>query len=220
MAYTQGTKGKPLDNLTGRRFGKLTVLFRSGSQRLFRPNGRVRVTFPVWRCQCDCGNKSDALSSNLRSGNTKSCGCLKTIAPYNITHGMSGTPEYNSWQSMLERCYDPRHKSYGLYGGRGVIVYEPWRENVLQFYADMGPSNGLELDRWPDNNGNYEPGNVRWATPEQNANNRRNNVMLEYMGVKMSAAQWARKLGVDRRRIYYRISRGLPLDQVLKSKSR
>jgi hypothetical protein len=203
MAYIQGTKkGKPLDDLTGRKFGLLTVLFRSGSYRLYRPSGRVRSTFPVWTCQCECGSRTDALASNLRGGNTKSCGCLKTTATYNQTHAMSGTPEYISWCRMIERCYDTRHSSYSDYGGRGISVCPQWRHDPVKFYTDMGPSNGLQLDRWPNNDGNYEPGNCRWATPRQNSNNRRDNVVIEFNGIRLTGAEWARRLGVHRSKIY------------------
>jgi hypothetical protein len=91
----------------------------------------------------------------------------------NHRHGMCGTPEYRSWERIVQRCYNQGHVSYKNYGGRGISVCEEWRKSFMAFYRDMGRKpGGLSLDR-VNNNGNYEPGNCRWATPKQQANNRR-----------------------------------------------
>lgn len=106
-------------------------------------------------------------------------------------------PLYHTWYAMVARCQNPRAQSYHNYGGRGITVCDRWLESFENFYADMGdrPSNKHSLDRI-DNDGPYSPENCRWATWEEQANNRRNNVWIEFQGERLSAAQWSRRLGV------------------------
>jgi hypothetical protein len=163
-----------LIDLTGQRFGRLAILDRVDPLR------RSREAW--WQCRCDCGNTKITTSRYLRTGITTSCGCLVNelragLAYRNTTHGEAGnlTPEYRAWTGMKDRCYNPNSMKYHLYGGRGIRVYEGWRRSFETFLADVGrrPSADHSLDRFPDGDGNYEPGNVRWATySEQNSNRR------------------------------------------------
>jgi hypothetical protein len=150
----------PSINLTGQRFDRLLVLERA-------PNIQA---FTAWRCACDCGNVIEVRTNALRCKRPqRSCGCSTDLR----THGMTNTPEYRSWQSAIMRCENPNALKYPRYGGRGIKVCAAWRDSFETFYADMGPRPaGTTLDRWPNKDGDYEPGNCRWATASQQNLNR------------------------------------------------
>lgn len=156
--------GRIID-LAGKRFGRLLVLSYAG---LDKNNSAT------WLCLCGCGTEKTITSQPLRTGLTRSCGCLKR--ELDKTHGMSicsdgkVPPEYDAYMHAKYRCTNPKAQRYKNYGGRGIKFLFTSFE---QFFAELGPRpRGKTLDR-PDNEGNYEPGNVRWATPKQQANNRR-----------------------------------------------
>lgn len=181
--------------LTGQRFGRLTILGRAPS----------RGTRPHWRCRCDCGNEREIQQHFLSVGRTKSCGCKKTeeIAMRNMRHGAAYRsrtyPEYSAWAGMIQRCTNARNRAFPHYGGRGIFVCDRWK-SFNNFLADLGrrPSSRHSIER-DDNDRGYSPDNCRWALPEEQAANRRTTVRITMLGRTMSVAEWRRLLGVGPR---------------------
>lgn len=159
--------------LTGQKFGRLTVVKRSPE---VPKSGHIQ-----WECLCDCGKEILALGTNLVKKNTMSCGCLRR--EIHTTHGLSSAPEYCVWEGIIQRCTNPNYTQYRDYGGRGITVCDRWKNSFENFYNDVGPrpEKGYTIDR-EDNNKGYEPGNCRWVTRREQMNNRRNNVYYEFKG--------------------------------------
>lgn len=166
-----------------------------------------------WLCRCDCGTERVVPGVTLRGDRTHSCGCLKSEqnVARSTKHGHSNTREtsstYYSWAAMLQRCGNKKHKDYPRYGGRGIRVCERWLKFV-NFLADMGEKPvGHTIER-KDNDGDYEPGNCRWATSVAQANNKSNNRVLQYDGERRTLSQWARKLRISPSSLADRLKQG------------
>lgn len=161
-----------LINLVGKKFGRLTVLERV-------EKGSIHS---YWKCRCDCGNVIDVRGSCLREKQTKSCGCFRREASSDRakrrqSHGLSKSKIWNVWQAIKMRCFNKNHFSYKNYGGRGITICEEWCNDIQSFFDYVSKlehfgEDGYSLDRI-NNDGNYEPGNVRWATAKEQAINRR-----------------------------------------------
>jgi hypothetical protein len=188
--------GRPLLISVGDVFSRLTVIERSAD--------KARAV--MWRCACLCGGEAIASTVSLRSGHTRSCGCLRMeiTGSTSRTHGKSGTRTYQIWNHMKRRCTDPTHPKWMHYGGRGVTVCERWY-SFSNFLADMGEAPlGLSIDR-EDNDKGYQPGNCRWATQTQQTRNMRRNIVVTMDGKRQCLSAWCEELGVPYQLAYNRV---------------
>lgn len=194
-------KSNRFKNLIGKRYWRLVVVECAGSVR-----GHA-----YWKCQCDCGKEKCVSTGNLPR--TKSCGCYQH--EFCKTHGQHGRPEYRIWAAMLSRCFNKRNRGWKNYGGRGITVCPAWK-SFSEFFSAMGarPTRKHTLDRI-DNDGNYEPGNVRWATRKIQARNTRRQRLLTFCGETYCVSEWAERLGINVQTILARLRAGHPIEKAL-----
>lgn len=201
-------------DLTGERYGRLTVLRRSS--KTHTPNGTPQV---YWECLCDCGNNATVTSNDLRSGHTKSCGCLNVerSRSANITHGGRRTRLYNIWNNMKQRCINPKGTMYEYYGGRGISVCSDWLNSFSSFQNwafSSGYADDLTLDRF-DNDGDYCPENCHWIPMCEQAKNRRNIHQLTFNEKTMSVTEWGEATGFGYHVIKDRLRHGWSVERAL-----
>jgi hypothetical protein len=175
----------------------------------------------MWLCVCSCPDKREKVINigALLNGRSKSCGCLyrETRRTSAMTHGGCYDPLYQCWNGMMQRCYNKNHESYPAYGGVGITVCERWH-HYPNFKADMEPrpnTDYFSLDRFPNKAGNYEPGNVRWATRSEQQQNRKNNVLMTHNGVTQCQEAWTKQLGWHRSKIKNRRRAGWSVERIL-----
>ena len=179
----KGKGGQNFIDLTGQRFGYLTVIKRVEN----------RGKDPVWKCRCECGNEPEIRGFSLRSGNTVSCGCK------HFTHGVSKHRFFKTWRGMMMRCYDVRHEGYRWYGARGIKVCDDWHDprNFTSWCDEYGEiPKGYTLDRFPNKDGDYFPENCRFASKKEQAGNMKTNVWIEHNGERLIFKDFVEKYGV------------------------
>jgi hypothetical protein len=162
---------RPHEDLTGQKFNLLTVVSLHSVK-----NGKVR-----WNCICECGNKTEARSNNLKSGSVKSCGCLRKTNPTIKTHGLTNTRLYHIWENMKARCYNPNIASFKNYGARGIKICEEWLKDNNMFFEwamNNGYNETLTIERI-DNNLDYCPENCKWIPIGDQPYNKRNVLGIE-----------------------------------------
>lgn len=191
-------------DLRGKKFGRLTAIGYDGKDDY----GKY-----LYNCKCECGGSARATATHLLSGHTRSCGCLnkELIGEANKTHGLTKSIEYSTWANMKSRCLNKKATEYKRYGSRGIKICERWINSFEKFYADMGVCpEGFSIERI-NNNGNYTPENCKWADVYEQANNKRNNFIVQINGGNVTLSQAERLIGIGRNTIRYRAINGLPL---------
>lgn len=185
----------------GAIFGRLTAI---------KYIGLDKNNHPIWKFQCSCGVEKSILLYNVIRGLTNSCGCFRreNTTRLKTIHGKRYTPEHGIWCGIKRRCLNERDVQFANYGGRGISMYPDWIVSFESFFQYVGPrpSKNHSIDRI-DNNGNYEPGNVRWATPIEQANNTRFNRLITVKGITKTIAQWESEMGCRKEMIRQRINR-------------
>lgn len=193
----------PRIDLTGARFGHLSVVAYGGQY------GHDTL----WLCRCDCGNEKKIRSGVLRRGEANGCGCLRSRS--HLIHGRTRTKEHVAWSNAKQRCFDPNVRNFGDYGGRGITMCPEWRDSFAAFLRDMGPCpDDCSLDRI-NNDGNYEPGNCRWATRQQQTRNRRNAITVMIDGMQVSLAEAAAARGLRYGTVTRRLRLGWTTERAL-----
>ena len=183
-------------DLRGQRFGRLVVTSRSTN----------RAKKPRWNCVCDCGRSTVVNGADLRSANTTSCGCFRSENNPNKKHGFSkNSRAYGIWCGMRKRCLNPKDSAFANYGGRGIFICERWSD-FINFLADMGepPQKSSQIER-KNNDGPYSPENCVWATPMEQAKNRRSNLKITINGETLCLSDWCGRLGLNYHAIRARI---------------
>lgn len=196
---------RKIEDLTGQKFGKMTVLGRDTD---------IKSKRTYWMCQCECGTIKSCRADSLKDGSIVSCGCRKraqdkTNLTKHHTHKQSGTRLYYSWQDMKKRCYNEGNSRYANYGGRGIKVCDEWKDNFTAFYQwaiDNGYSEEKTIDRI-NVDGNYEPLNCRWADAKTQCNNRTSNIKITIGNSTRTLTEWCEIFNVDYKKINARYRR-------------
>ncbi len=201
--------------MEGKTFGRLTALSYDHTE------GKSAF----YRCRCECGREIIVRGLSLRRGDTRSCGCLRREVTAqkntdNQTHGMYNSKIYKTWVGIKTRCYNSNDNGYKNYGGRGITMYEPWINDFQAFYDYVSQlehfgEEGFSLDRI-NNDGNYEPGNLRWTTMKEQSRNRRTNVWVEYNGEQITLVEAAERSGIRYDVLHYRYKHGWAIEDLFR----
>lgn len=201
-----------MKDLTGQRFGRWTVIKYAGFE-----NSNYR-----WLCKCDCGNEKTVSQSSLKQGTSLSCGCLaRELAKEKVKHGLCRVGKesklYWVYNSMIQRCNNPKDTAYKYYGGRGIKVCDEWANNRTSFFEwayKNGYTEGLTIDRI-NTNGNYEPSNCRWSDRYVQLNNTRRNHYLTLNGRTLTVKQWCVEYNIDPKLVYWRVKQGKTFEEAI-----
>lgn len=209
ITTTAYPRRKSFQDLSGNKYGRLTVLRFAGSSAR-------RETY--FECQCECGTVVTIRSNSLKGGTCQSCGCyaIDCFVEQNYTHGMSYTKVYRTWIKIKGRTQNPNIDCYMNYGGRGIQMCDRWLHSFDAFYADMGdpPTPKHTIERI-NNNGNYCPENCKWATRQEQLANRRNSRYLTYQGETDLLLNWAKKCGMSDKTLTARLRYGWSIEKAL-----
>ena len=204
-------------DLIGKRYGRLEVIEEFGRDKI----GNV-----LWKCKCDCGNETIVRSADLNNGHSRSCGCLiaDTTRRSMTTHGQRKTRLYRIWTNMKNRCFNKNYKNYKRYGAKGITVCDEWsgENDFINFYMwamSSGYKEYLTIDRI-DNNEGYSPDNCRWATYEEQANNKTNNRLFRFNGETQTLSEWSKIYDINQSTLRSRIELGVPENELFEKADR
>ena len=203
-----------LIDLTNEVFGKLTVLYRAENR--IEPSGRSKT---YWKCKCECGVEKEVEASSLRSGTSKSCGCVnkERMGRLNLSHGSSNSFEYKTLVKIKERCYNSNSERYNSYGGRGIKVCDRWLESFENFLEDMGERpEGYSIERI-NVDGNYEPENCKWIPLIEQHYNKQNTKFVEYNGNKVSLSKICKELRLPYKTTWKKLNKGITFETIIKN---
>lgn len=205
------TKRRYGDVEIGQQYGHLTVIDRA--EPIIRPNGDI---LKAWLCECDCVNKTRRIvdENSLKYNHTKSCGCTR-----HKTHGLSYSRIYKIYYAMLQRCTNENYRQYNDYGGRGIKVCKEWQDDFMNFYnwaIENGYSDSLSIDR-KNVNGDYCPENCMWSTSIEQANNKRNNIIINYRNESHTLKEWSYLSGIKYGTLLARFRKKWPIDQIFQN---
>ena len=199
-----------MKDLTGQKFGRLTVLSLDHKEQAYLSNGKKNGFKYFYLCQCNCGIKKVIVDCSLLSGSTRSCGCLVTennvIGNKAKTHGKTHTRLYKIWSKIKERCYNPKDIRYKNYGGRGITICNEWLnfEPFYEWAINNGYHDNLTIDRI-NVNGNYEPANCRWVTNKTQARNKTTNKLYTYKNETHCITEWAEITNISESKLRQRL---------------
>lgn len=198
------TSKRKLEDLTGKRFGRLVVVSRAETTHVSTR----------WNCKCDCGNTCTVLAQNLKKGHTTSCGCYREESRVKVKykHGYANTRIYGVYNKLKDRCCNPQNPRYAGYGGRGITLCDEWLNNPETFckwayehgYKEDAKYGECTIERI-DNDKGYSPENCRIANEKEQANNRRTNLLIEHNGETKTLAQWRDYFGMTQGKAYYHL---------------
>lgn len=199
---------------TGERYGRLIVIAQA-------PHKGRRI---AWLCRCDCGRDAVVVSHRLRARGTKSCGCAKIMPPIQKpkAYATRRDPTHRCWRKMIERCDKSYSTNFEYYGGRGIKVCDRWKSDFRNFLFDMGPrpSAFYSIDRYPNPDGDYEPGNCRWATQQQQVDNQKKTIWVIVDGERITLREACRRTGLKFHTAYGRLKSGCDIDAIMAAPDR
>lgn len=201
---------RKLEDLTGKKFNRWTVIGLN----------RIEVGRRIWECRCECGAIKYHSTSLITLGIVKSCGCLQKetmrVMISKREKAPKKPPEYHIWYGIVDRCNNKNNVNYHRYGGIGITVCKRWAKSFYNFYKDMGqrPSDSHTIDR-KNNNKGYTKSNCRWATPKEQANNRRSNRYFKYNGERLTMQEVIEKIGIHKSTFKSRLKRGWSLEMIV-----
>lgn len=201
------------------KYGRLKIISLHHTRQYLYKSG-IKKTIEYYLCECECGKKAIIEKNRLKTGRTKSCGCLRKeiISKIKGTHHLTKTRIFRIWDCMKTRCLNKNYTYFKHYGGRGITICDEWKNDFMSFYnwaINNGYKENLTIDRI-NNDGNYEPSNCRWVTMKEQNRNQSKNKFITYRGKTLCLTDWAKLIGIGKSSLKYRLNCGWSMDNIFK----